>query len=252
MITTIIRTVIRFRIAVWILVLVGILLSAYSIRTASLDAIPDISDPQIVIYTKWPRSPQLLETEVTEPLIRALVGSTGVQSLRGISHMGYSFIYVVLDNSVGREKVQQSVLDRINVLRPQLPSDASITLGPNASSVGWIYQYALVDRQGNHDLRELRLLNESQIKPALQTVPGVAEVASVGGLEKQYQLKIFPPLLAKTGITLRQLIATLQSCLSANGRPDYRSHQPRLSTTWSHQQRRHRQSGLSGCRADEG
>jgi len=217
MITTIISTVIRFRMVIWIMVLAGILFSAYSIRTASLDAIPDISDPQIVIYTKWPRSPQLLETEVTEPLIRALVGSTGVQSLRGISHMGYSFIYVVLDNSVGREKVQQSVLDRINVIRPQLPLDASITLGPNASSVGWIYQYALVDRLGNHDLRELRLLNESQIKTALQTVPGVAEVASVGGLEKQYQLKIFPPLLAKTGITLRQLITTLQSVFQQTG-----------------------------------
>src|SRR5678815_2876457 len=217
MITTIISTVIRFRMVIWIMVLAGILFSAYSIRTASLDAIPDISDPQIVIYTKWPRSPQLLETEVTAPLIRALVGSTGVQSLRGISHMGYSFIYVVLDNSVGREKVQQSVLDRINVIRPQLPLDASITLGPNASSVGWIYQYALVDRLGNHDLRELRLLNESQVKTALQTVPGVAEVASVGGLEKQYQLKIFPPLLAKTGITLRQLITTLQSVFQETG-----------------------------------
>ena len=217
MIPTIIRTVIHFRIVVWILVAVGILLSAYSIRTASLDAIPDISDPQIVIYVKWPRSPQLLETEVTEPLIRALVGSTGTQSLRGISHMGYSFIYVVLDNSVSREKVQQSVLDRINAIRPQLPSDASITLGPNASSVGWIYQYAVVDRQGNHDLRELRLLNESQVKPALQTVPGVAEVASVGGLEKQYQLKIFPPLLAKTGITLRQLITAVQGVFQQTG-----------------------------------
>src|SRR5713226_9758614 len=217
MITTIIRTVIRFRMAVWVLVLAGILLSAYSIRTASLDAIPDISDPQIVIYTKWARSPQLLETEVTEPLIRALVGSTGVQSLRGVSHMGYSFIYVVLDNSVGREKVQQSVLDRINVIRPQLPSDASITLGPNASSVGWIYQYALVDRQGNHDLRELRLINESQIKSALQTVPGVAEVASVGGLEKQYQLKIFPPLLAKAGVSLRQVISAVQGVFQEAG-----------------------------------
>src|SRR6266699_1178404 len=169
MIPTIIRTVIRFRVAVWILVAAAILLSAWSIRTASLDAIPDISDPQIVIYAKWPRSPQLLETEVTEPLIRALVGSTGVQSLRGTSHMGYSFIYVILDNSANREKVQKSVLDRINVIRPQLPPDASITLGPNASSVGWIYQYALVDRQGNHDLRELRLLNEIRIKPSLQT-----------------------------------------------------------------------------------
>src|SRR5438094_7504325 len=116
MITALIRAVIRWRAVVWLLVLTGVLLSAYSIWSASLDAIPDISDPQIVIYTKWPRSPQLLESEVTEPLIRALVGSTGVQSLRGISHMGYSFIYVVLDNSVARGKVQQSVLDRINVI----------------------------------------------------------------------------------------------------------------------------------------
>src|SRR6266436_4806216 len=113
MIIHLIRAVIRWRAVAWILVAAGVLFSAYSIRTASLDAIPDISDPQIVVYVKWPRSPQLLETEVTEPLIRALVGSTGIQSLRGASHMGYSFIYVVLDNSVGREKVQQSVLDRI-------------------------------------------------------------------------------------------------------------------------------------------
>ena len=217
MIAAIIRNVIRFRIAVWSLVAAGVVLSAYSIRTASLDAIPDISDPQIVIYVKWPRSPQLLETEVTEPLIRALTGSTGVQSIRGISHMGYSFIYLILDDAARRDQVQQSVRDEINAIRPQLPPDASITLGPNASSVGWIYQYALVDREGNHDLRELRLLHESQIKPVLQTVPGVAEVASVGGLEKQYQVKIFPPLLEKTGVTLRQLITALQSVFQEAG-----------------------------------
>src|SRR5262245_31530158 len=101
-ISTIIRGVIRFRIVVLILVAAGIVLSAYSIRTAPLDAIPDISDPQIVVYAKWPRSPQLLETEVTEPLIRALIGSPDVQTIRGTSHMGYSFIYVILTNSAHR------------------------------------------------------------------------------------------------------------------------------------------------------
>src|SRR5438093_1187288 len=170
-ISTIIRNVIRFRAAVLILVASGILLSIYSIRTAPLDAIPDISDPQIVIYVKWPRSPQLLETEVTEPLARALLGSSDIQSIRGASHMGYSFIYVILANGAERDRAQQLVLDRINAIRPQLPPDAAVTLGPNASSMGWIYQYALVDRQGTHDLRELRFLNESQIKPVLQTVP---------------------------------------------------------------------------------
>ena len=216
-ISTIIRTVIRFRFVVVLLVVTGILLSAYSIRRAALDAIPDISDPQIVVYAKWPRSPLLLETEITEPLVRALMGSPGVQAIRGSSHMGYSFIYVILSDPSQREQMRQVVQDRINAIRPQLPSDAALTLGPNASSMGWIYQYAIVDRQGTHDLRELRLLNESQIKPALQAVPGIAEVASVGGLEKQYQLKIFPPLLAKTGISLKQVITALQDVFQEAG-----------------------------------
>src|SRR5262245_13813027 len=216
-ISTIIKSVIRFRVIVLILVAVGILLSVYSIRTAPLDAIPDISDPQIVVYVKWPRRPLLRETEVTEPLIRALVGSPDVQAIRGTSHMGYSFIYVILSNGARREKVQQLVLDRINSIRPQLPPDANVSLGPNASSMGWIFQYGLVDREQTRDLRELRLLNESEIKPALQSVPGVAEVASVGGLEKQYQLKIFPPLLADAGIPLRHVITAVQDVFQEAG-----------------------------------
>ena len=146
MILQLIRAIIRWRAVVWTVVAAGVLLSLYSIRTASLDAIPDISDPQIVVYVKWPRSPQLLETQVTEPLISALVGSPGIESLRGSSHMGYSFIYVILNAQARREDVQQLVTDRINAIRPQLPPDANVTLGPNASSMGWIYQYALVDR----------------------------------------------------------------------------------------------------------
>src|SRR5438477_3729784 len=157
MITRVIRAVIRWRAVAWLLLAAGAIVSAYSIRTASLDAIPDISDPQIVVYVKWPRSPQLLETEVTEPLIRALVGSPDIQALRGSSHMGYSFIYVILSNTARRDKVQQLVLDRINTIRPQLPPDASVTLGPNASSMGWIYQFAVINRKELHDLTELSL-----------------------------------------------------------------------------------------------
>jgi len=217
MILALVRAVIRWRAVVWLLVGAAVVTSLYAVRTASLDAIPDISDPQIVVYVKWARSPQLLETEITEPLVSALVGSPDIQAIRGTSHMGYSFIYVILANGANRRTVQQLVLDRINVIRPQLPSDASVTLGPNASSMGWIYQYALVDRQSSHDLRELRLVNESQIKPVLQAVPGVAEVASVGGLEKQYQLKIFPPLLAASGISLRQVIGAVQGAFQEAG-----------------------------------
>src|SRR5215475_13153464 len=217
MISSIVSNVIRFRVIVLALVLAGILLSFYTIRVAPLDAIPDISDPQIVIYAKWPRSPQLLEAQVTEPLINALSGSPDIQSIRSTSHMGYCFIYVILSDGAQRARVQQLVLDRVNAIRPQLPSDAIVTLGPNASSIGWIYQYAIVDRESAHDMRELRLLNESQIKPALQALPGVAEVASVGGLEKQFQLKIFPPLLVAAGIPLHHVISAVQQVFQEAG-----------------------------------
>src|SRR5688572_13133170 len=219
MMVAIIRSVVRFRFLVFSLVALAILLSFYAIRNAPLDAIPDISDPQIVIYVKWPRSPQLLETEVVEPLIRAMIGSQDIQTIRGTSHMGYSFIYVILKDVSRKDAVKQLVLDRINTIRPQLPRDAQVTQGPNASSMGWIYQYALTDREQTHDLRELRLLNESRIKPALQTVPGVAELASVGGLEEQYQIKVYPPLLANAGISLRQVINAVESVfLEVGGR----------------------------------
>ena len=217
MISSIVSSVIRFGAIVLILVAAAVLLSIYTIGVAPLDAIPDISDPQIVIYAKWPRSPQLLEAQVTGPLIKALTGSPDIQSIRSTSHMGYSFIYIILSNGAQRARVQQLVLDRVNTIRPQLPPDATVTLGPNASSIGWIYQYAIVDHEISHDMRELRLMNESQIKPAIQAVPGVAEVASVGGLEKQYQLKLFPPLLVNAGISLKQVTTALQEVFQEAG-----------------------------------
>jgi len=131
--------------------------------------------------------------------------------------MGYSFIYVILRDPSHRPAVRQFVTERLNAIRAQLPPDANVTVGPNASSMGWIFQYALVDHEGTRDLRELRLLNESLIKPALQSAAGVAEVASVGGLEKQYQVKLFPPLLAQTGISLRQVIGSLQNVFQEVG-----------------------------------
>jgi len=217
MITAIIHFVIRFRWIVWCLVVGLVALSVYALRTVALDAIPDISDPQIIVYAKWPRSPLLIETEVTEPVIRALEGSPEIRSIRGTSHMGFSFIYVILRDPSHRPAVRQFVTERLNAIRAQLPPDANVTVGPNASSMGWIFQYAIVDHEGTRDLRELRLLNESQIKPALQSAAGVAEVASVGGLEKQYQIKLFPPLLSERGISLRQIIQAVEGAFQEAG-----------------------------------
>jgi len=159
----------------------------------------------------------MIETEVTEPIIRALAGSPDIQSVRGTSHMGYSFVYVILREGRSRASVRQYVADRLSAIRSQLPADASIVIGPNASSVGWIFQYALVDKERTHDLRELRLLNESTVKPALQAAAGVAEVASVGGLEKQYQVRLLPPLMSERGIALRQVITAFQGAFQEAG-----------------------------------
>ena len=217
MIAAIIRSVIRFRWLVWCVTGVLVALSAYALRTASLDAIPDISDPQIIVYTKWPRSPLVIETEVTEPIIRALAGSPEIQSIRATSHMGYSFVYIILRDAGRRATVRQYVTDRLNAIRTELPADADVVIGPNASSVGWIFQYALLDKEGTRDLRELRLLNESTVKPALQSAAGVAEVASIGGLEKQYQVRLLPPLLGERGVTLHQVIAAFRDAFQEVG-----------------------------------
>ena len=217
MLTTIIRTVIRHPFVVLFLLAIATMYSLYAIRTAPLDALPDISDSQLVIYAKWARSPKQLEDKITRPVIRALLGSSEIQSIRATSHLGYSFIYVIFSDRSQRKQIRKYVLDRLNAIRPQLPDDAKIKLGPDASSMGWIYQYALVDHKQTRDLRELRLLNENTIKPALQTITGVAEVATVGGLERQVELKIFPPLLAESGITLRQLITALKGVFQQVG-----------------------------------
>src|SRR5687767_5798714 len=161
MITAIIERVIQFRWLVLGAVAVLAGLSVYALRTAALDAIPDISDPQIIVYVKWPRSPLVIEREVTEPVIRGLAGSPDVRARRGTTHMRYSFFYVIPENPGRRSAVRQFVADRLTALRSQLPPDADVAIGPNASSMGWIFQYALLDTQGTRDLRELRLLNES-------------------------------------------------------------------------------------------
>jgi copper/silver efflux system protein len=217
MLLRLIETTVRHRPLVWALLAAAVVGSVYAVRTAPLDAIPDTSDPQIIIYAKWPRSPELLETRVTEPVVKALIGSPDIRSIRATSHLGYSFIYVILKDASQRAAMRQVVADRLNAIRQQLPPDANVTVGPNASGIGWIYDYALIDRNGLRDPREMRLLNDNQIKPALQALPGIAEVASVGGLEKQYQLKVFPPLLAAAGLSLRELIATLRAALDEAG-----------------------------------
>ncbi|NOX92107.1 MAG: efflux RND transporter permease subunit, partial [Gammaproteobacteria bacterium] len=201
MLSTFIKTVLRYRLIIMLLFLLMVLYSFHVLRSASLDAIPDISDPQIIVQVQW-GSPDMIDQMITTPLVRSFLGLPGIQAVRATSHLGNAFIYIIPEQEDQRQEIQRLVQSRINTLRTTLPADARIAPGPDAGSTGWIYQYALVDHNGTHDLSQLRLLNEGQLKPALERVSGIAEVATVGGLEKQIELKIFPPLLAQTGITL--------------------------------------------------
>jgi Cu(I)/Ag(I) efflux system membrane protein CusA/SilA len=215
--TALVRLVLRHQFLVLGILAAGVVLSFAAALRAPLDAIPDIAEPQIVVYVKWPRSPQLLELEVTAPLVEAFRSIPGVASVRGTSHMGYGFVYLGLAGKQQREDVARGVADRLAALRGQLPPDAVISVSPNVSGVGWIYQYALVDDQGTRDLRELRLINESIVRPGLQAVTGVAEVAAVGGLESQIQIRLYPPLLADRGLTLRDVMSAVSLSVEETG-----------------------------------
>jgi len=173
-----------------------------SIRKTPLDAIPDLSDPQVIVFTEWMgRSPNLVEDQITYPLVRALQSTPGVRTVRGYSMFGMSFIYAIFGEDVDIYWARTRILEQIGRVQQQLPAGVVPTLGPDASGVGWIYQYVLRDASGRHDLAELRALQDFVVRPALQGVPGVAEVASLGGFERQFQVVLDPARLTTFGLS---------------------------------------------------
>jgi len=171
-----------------------------------LDAIPDLSDVQVIIYTEWPgRSPDLVEDQITYPLSTTLLAAPKVESVRGQSYMGLSFVYVIFDEGTDIYWARSRVLEYLNSAQGKLPKDVQPTLGPDATGVGWVFQYALVDKSGKHNLAELRSLQDFKLRYWLESVPGVAEVASVGGFVKEYQIQLDPNKLAAYGIPLKKV-----------------------------------------------
>jgi Cu(I)/Ag(I) efflux system membrane protein CusA/SilA len=173
-----------------------------SIRKTPLDALPDLSDPQVIVFTEWMgRSPDLVEDQITYPLVRALQSTPGVRTVRGYSMFGMSFIYAIFGDDTDIYWARTRVLEQLGRVQQQLPADVTPTLGPDASGVGWIYQYVLRDESGRMDLAQLRALQDFTVRPALQGVQGVAEVASLGGFERQYQILLDPRKLTAFGVT---------------------------------------------------
>jgi len=182
-----------------------------AMRSVPVDAIPDLSDPQVIVYSEWMgRSPDLVEDQVTYPIVSSLLAAPKVTAVRGQSMFGMSFIYVIFEEGTDLYWARSRVLEYLSTLRARLPDGVSPTLGPDASAVGWVYQYALVDRSGRHDLAELRAFQDFQLRYALASVPGVAEVASVGGYERQYQVEVDPERLHAYGLSVADVSAAVR------------------------------------------
>ena len=190
-----------------LVLLLAVLLSlsgALALRSIPLDAIPDLSDVQVIIKTPYPgQAPQIVEDQVTYPLTSAMLSVPGATSVRGYSFFGDSYVYVIFDDDTDPYWARTRVLEYLNQVTGQLPEGVQPTLGPDASGVGWVYQYALVDRNHQHDLAELRSLQDWFLKYELQTLPGVAEVATLGGMVKQYQVVIDPGQMQVSNLTLQ-------------------------------------------------
>jgi Cu(I)/Ag(I) efflux system membrane protein CusA/SilA len=176
---------------------------SYAVFNTPLDAIPDLSDVQVIVSTKYPgQSPQVVEDQVTYPLSTAMLAVPYAKVVRGYSFFGLSFVYVIFEDGTDLYWARSRVLESLNFVSARLPAGVAPTLGPDATGVGWIYEYALVDRTGNHDLAQLRSIQDWHLRYELQTVPGVAEVASVGGHVRQYQVEVDPNQLVAYGLSL--------------------------------------------------
>jgi Cu(I)/Ag(I) efflux system membrane protein CusA/SilA len=211
MVERIIELSVRYTWAVFGVVLGLALFAADSARKTPLDALPDLSDPQVIIYTEWMgRSPDLVEDQITYPLVRALQSTPAVQTVRGYSMFGMSFTYALFGEGTDIYWARTRVLEQLGRVQQLLPPGVSPTLGPDASGIGWVYQYVLKDTTGRHDLAELRALQDFTVRPALQAVSGVAEVASLGGFERQYQIVVDPDRLVGFGVTLTDITRSVR------------------------------------------
>jgi Cu(I)/Ag(I) efflux system membrane protein CusA/SilA len=200
----------------WLLTLMIVSAAAFwgyrSLANAPLDAIPDLSDVQVIVFTEWPgRSPDLVEDQITYPLTTTLLAAPNVEFVRGQSFMGLSFVYAIFEDGTDIYWARSRVLEYLNSATGDLPEGVRPTLGPDATGVGWVYQYALTDKSGKQSLADLRTLQDFNLRYALEAVDGVAEVASVGGFEKEYQINIDPNKLAAYKIPLNKVTAAVRN-----------------------------------------
>nr|MDA8160107.1 efflux RND transporter permease subunit [Desulfobacteraceae bacterium] len=204
---------------VFTMLAVGVLgaLAFYALKNIRLDALPDLSDTQVIIYSKWDRSPDVIEDQVTYPIVSSLLGAPRVKAIRGFSDFGFSYVYVIFADGTDIYWARSRVLEYLSKIQSRLPAGVKTELGPDATGVGWVFEYALKDTSGRHSLDELRSYQDWNLRYALQSVPGVAEVASIGGFQRQYQITVDPNQLAAYGLSLEQVIEAVRRSNNETG-----------------------------------
>ncbi len=211
MVTKIIEFCARNPFIVFVMVIFALAGSYYTIKQIPLDAIPDLSDVQVIIFTEWKgRSPDLVEDQITYPIVTAMVAAPKVKVVRGYSYFGFSFVYVLFEDGTDIYWARSRTLEYLDKVRGNLPPGVSPILGPDATGVGWVFEYALVDKSGKNDLAQLRTFQDWYLKYWLESVPGVAEVASVGGFVKQYQIILDPNTLLAYNIPINKVISAIR------------------------------------------
>jgi Cu(I)/Ag(I) efflux system membrane protein CusA/SilA len=210
MINRIIEFCARNRFFVFLFIGAGVLAGLYCIKHITMDAIPDLSDTQVIIYSRWDRSPDIIEDQVTYPIITAMLGVPKVKSIRGYSDFGYSYVYVIFKDGTDLYWARSRTLEYLSNILPRLPKGVKAEMARDETALGWVYEYALVDTTGTRNLAQLRTLQDWYLRFDLEALPGVAEVAPVGGFVKQYQVKLDPNALDSYGVGLNRVIQAVR------------------------------------------
>ena len=210
MINRIIDLSARHRLLVLVLALAAAFFGWYSLTHTPIDALPELSDNQVIIYSRWDRSPDQIENQVTYPIVSALLGAPGIKSVRGQSDFGSSFVYAIFDDDVDLYWARSRTLEYLAAVLPRLPEGVRTELGPDATALGWVFQYVLIDRSNRHSLADLRSYQDWYLAYYLRSVPGVAEVASVGGFVRQYQVSVDPDRLRAFSLSVQSVVEALR------------------------------------------
>jgi Cu(I)/Ag(I) efflux system membrane protein CusA/SilA len=210
MIERIIEFCARNKFAVIVFSAVAVVGAIYCVRNIPLDAIPDLSDTQVIVYSRWDRSPDVIEDQVTYPIVSAMLGAPRVKAIRATSDFGFSYVYIIFEDGTDLYWARSRTLEYLSKILPRLPAGVQTELGPDATSVGWIYEYALVDTTGKNNLADLRTFQDWYMRYWVQSVPGVAEVASIGGFQKQYQVNLDPNSLLAYDIPITKVVDAIR------------------------------------------